>query len=81
MASEGNLKSVATSPAAARPASPPPFGAPIPAADAMVEDEATFVQPLAMIPATGSSVGPVGATHRPADHPSSPFRCEVAITF
>ena len=74
MASEGNPKSVATTPAVARPASPPPSNAPIPATDVMVEVEATFVRPLAMIPAIGSSERPVGAAHWSADHPGRPTR-------
>ena len=60
MAGEGTPKSLTTTPAAARSAILPPSDAPIPAADAMVEDEATFVQPLAMIPSKGS----VGAYQR-----------------
>jgi len=74
MAGEENPKTVATTPAATHPASPAPSEALIPAIEAMLKDEATFVQPLAMIPATGSGGGPVGATHRSADHPGRPTR-------
>ena len=74
MAGEGNPKTIATTPAVTHPASPLPSGAPIPAADAMLEDEATFVQPMAVIPAMGSSGGPVSAAQRSADHPSRPTR-------
>ena len=74
MAGQGNPKTVATTPAATRLASPPPSGALNPAAEAMLEDEATFVQPLAMVLAEGSSGGPMGATHRSADQPGRPTR-------
>ena len=67
MAGEGNPKTVATTPAATHPASPLAIDAPNPATEAMLEDEVTFVQPLAMIPVEGSSGGLVGATHRSAD--------------
>jgi hypothetical protein len=44
----------------------------------MVGDEATFVRPLAMILAIGSSRRPVGADQE-VGHPPLPFRREVAI--
>jgi len=71
MAGEGNPKPVAIAPTAASPAIPSPSNAPNPAADTMMEDEAIFVQPLAMVPATGR---PVGATHWSADHPGRPTK-------
>jgi hypothetical protein len=56
---------------------PPPSDAPIAASDEMVEDQATFVQPLAMILAARHDGGPVGAAQRLADHrsrhPPPPF--------
>ena len=42
---------------------------PTPVTEASMEDVATFVQPLAMIPTEGNSGGPVGATLRSADLP------------
>jgi len=74
MASEGNPKSVAPMPAAAHPASPPPSGALIPTTDIIIKDEATFVQPLVMIPAMGHNGVAVGATHRSADQSGRPTR-------
>jgi len=74
MAGEGNPKTVDTTPATTHPATLPAINAPNPAAEAMLEDEATFVQPLAMVPAEGSNGGPVGATLRSADLPSHPTR-------
>jgi len=74
MAGEGNPKPVAIAPTAASPAIPSHSNAPNPTADTMMEDEAIFVQPLAMVPATGNSGRPVGATHWSADHPGRPTK-------
>ena len=69
MAGEGESKIVATTPAMTPPATLPAVNSPIPATEASMEDVATFVQPLAMIPAEGNSGGPVGATLGSADLP------------
>ena len=74
MAGEGTPKSLITTSAAARSALPPPSDAPIPAADMMVEDQVTFVQPLVIIPSIGNNEGPVGAAQWSADHPGRPNR-------
>ena len=65
MAGKGDPKTIATTPAVTHPANPLAINAPNFATEAMMEDEATFVQPLAMVPAEGSSGGPVGSTLRP----------------
>ena len=70
MAGEGESKTIATTPAMTPPATLPAVNSPIPATEASMEDVATFVQPLAMIPAEGNSGGSVGATLRSADLPS-----------
>ena len=74
MAGKGESKTVATTPAMTPPATLPAINSPIPATKASMEDMATFVQPLAMIPAEGNSGGPVGATLRSADLPGRPTR-------
>ena len=74
MAGKGEPKTVATTPAMTPPATLPAVNSPIPATEASMEDVATFVQPLAMIPAEGNSGGPVGATLRSADLPGRPTR-------
>ena len=74
MAGEGNPKTVATTPATTHPANPPAINAPNSPTEAMMEDAATFMQPLAMVPAEGSSGGPVGATLRSAELPGRPTR-------
>ena len=74
MANKGESKTVATTPAMTPPATLPAVNPPIPATEASMEDVATFVQPLAMIPAEGNSGGPVGATLRSADLPGQPTR-------
>ena len=83
MAGEGNPKTVATTPPATHQAIPPAINATIFATKVMLEDEATIMQPLAMVPAEGSSRGPVGATLRSADqgtrHPAPPLCCTVAL--
>ena len=79
MAGEGESKTVATTRAMTPPATLPVVNSPIPTTEASMEDVATFVQPLAMIPAAGNSGGPVGATLQSADqrvrHPPPPLRC------
>jgi len=67
MAGKGESKTIATTPAMTPPATLPAINTPTPATEASMEDVATFVQPLAMIPAEGNSGGPVGATLRSAD--------------
>ena len=74
MAGKGDPKTVATTPATTHPANPPAINTPNPATEATMEDAATFVQPLAMVPDEGSSGGPVGATLRSADLPGRPTR-------
>ena len=74
MAGKGESKTVATTPAMTPPVTLPAINTPIPATEAPMEDVATFVQPLAMIPAEGNSGGPVGANLRSADLPSRPTR-------
>ena len=74
MAGKGEPKTVATTPVMTPPATLPAVNPPTPAAEATMEEVAVFVQPLAMIPAEGSSGGPVGATHRSADQPGRPTR-------
>ena len=74
MAGKGESKIVATTPAMTPPATLPAIKTPTPATEASMEDVATFMQPLAMIPAEGNSGGPVGATLRSADLPSWPTR-------
>src|SRR6185436_10403161 len=74
MAGKGDPKTVATTPATTHPANPPAINAPNSATDAMMQDAATFVQPLAMVPVEGSSGGPVGATLRSAELPGRPTR-------
>ena len=66
MAGEGESKTVATTPAMTPLVTLPTVNSPIPATEASMEDVATFVQPLAMIPAEENSGGPVGATLRTA---------------
>ena len=67
MAGKGESKTVATTPAMTPPATLPAINTPTPATEASMEDMATFVQPLAMIPAEGNSGGPVGTTLWSAD--------------
>ena len=74
MAGKGESKTVATTPAMTPPATLPAVNSPIPATKASMEDVATFVQPLAMIPAEGNSGGPVGATLWSADLSGRPTR-------
>jgi len=74
MAGEGESKTIATTLAMTPPATLPVVNSPIPATEASMEDVATFVQPLAMIPAKGNSGGPVGTTLRSADLPGRPTR-------
>ena len=74
MAGKGESKTVATTSAMTPPATLPAVNSPIPATKASMEDMATFVQPLAMIPAEGNSGGPVGATLRSTDLPGRPTR-------
>ena len=69
MVGEGESKTVATTPAMSPPATLPAINTPTPATEASMEDVATFVQPLAMIPAEGNSRGPMGVTLRSADLP------------
>ena len=74
MAGKGESKSVATTPAMTPPATLPAINTPTPATEATMEDVATFVQPLAMVPPEGNSGGPEGATLRLADLPGRPAR-------
>jgi len=67
MAGKGEPKSVATTPAMTPPATLLAINTLTLATEATMEDMATFVQPLAMVPAEGNSGGPVGATLRSAD--------------
>ena len=67
MAGKGESKTIATTPAITPPATLPAVNSAIPATEVSMEDVATFVQPLAMIPAEGNSGGPVGTTLRLAD--------------
>ena len=74
MAGEGESKTVATTLAMTPPVTLPAINTPTPATEASMEDVATFVQPLAMIPAEGNSGGPVGTTLQSADLPGRPTR-------
>ena len=74
MAGEGTPKPLAIAPTAAHSTIPSPSNMPNPAVNAIMEEEAIFVQPLAMIPASGNNGGLVGATHRSADQPGRPTR-------
>ena len=74
MAGKGESKTVATTPTMTPPVTLPAINTPTPATEASMEDMATFVQPLAMIPAEGNSGGPVGTTLRSANLPSRPTR-------
>ena len=51
MAGKGDPKTVATTPATSHPVNPPAINTPNSATEAMMEDKATFMQPLAMAPA------------------------------
>jgi len=79
MAGEGTPKSSTTTPVATRSTVLPPSNELIPAADAMVEDQATFVQPLAMVPSSRNNGGPVGANQGGVT-PTAPFRGTISIS-
>jgi len=51
MAGKGDPKTVATTPATSHPVNPPAINTPNSATEAMMDDKATFVQPLEMVPA------------------------------
>ena len=67
MAGKGEPKTVATTSAMTPPATLVAINTPTPVTKATMGDTATFVQPLAMVPAEGNSGRPVGATLRSVD--------------
>ena len=74
MAGKGDPKTVVTMPAMTHLVTRPAINTPNSTTEATMEEAATFMQSLAMVPAEGSSGGPVGATLRSADLPSRPTR-------
>ena len=72
MASEGTSKPSSTKSTATRPEVPPPSDALHPTTDAMIEDRAVFVKPLAMVLTVAHDGGLRGAAPGSADPLSRP---------